>query len=221
MHEELILWSSPGFRFIELPDSHTTGSSIMPQKKNPDVSELIRGKTGRVYGALMGLLTVMKGLPLSYNKDMQEDKEGVIDTARTLAASLDLTAAMLPKLELDPERMAAAAGEAYSNATDLADHLAAKGVPFREAHRLVGRLVAMAIERGVKLEQLPLEDLRAVSDLLDREAVEARRLERVVDARSSYGGTAPRAGRGADRTGPGGAGRGGILKPVASEAAPG
>jgi argininosuccinate lyase len=139
----------------------------MPQKKNPDVAELIRGKTGRVYGALVGLLTVMKGLPLAYNKDMQEDKEGVFDAAATLAVCLRLTADMLPKTRVRAERTRHAAGRAFSNATDLADHLARGGIPFREAHEAVGRLVAIALAEGVDLQDLPLERLREVAPQLD------------------------------------------------------
>jgi argininosuccinate lyase len=188
--EELILWSSQEFGFVELPDSHTTGSSIMPQKKNPDVAELVRGKTGRVYGALVGLLTVMKGLPLSYNKDMQEDKEGAFDAARTLATCLRLMADMLPRMRLREERMRHAAGRAYSNATDLADHLARGGLPFRQAHEAAGTLVAIAIARGCDLQDLPLETMREVAPSLDERVYDALDLDAVVDARSSYGGTA-------------------------------
>ena len=190
LSEELILWSSQEFGFITLPDSHTTGSSIMPQKKNPDVSELIRGKTGRVYGSLLGLLTVLKGLPLTYNKDMQEDKEGVIDTADTLALCLQLSADMLPRITVHADRMRHAAGRAYSNATDLADYLARKGVPFREAHEIVGRLVALAGEAGRDLQELELATLRSVDARIDDDVHAALALEAVVDARSSYGGTA-------------------------------
>ncbi len=192
LSEELILWSSQEFGFVELPDSHTTGSSIMPQKKNPDVSELIRGKTGRVYGALMGLLTVMKGLPLAYNKDMQEDKEGAFDAAETLAVCLRLTADMLPRLQVRAERTRQAAGRAFSNATDLADYLARRGLPFREAHEAVGRLVAIALERGVDLQDLDLATLRAVSPQFDDDVYVTLDVETVVDARDSYGGTARR-----------------------------
>ena len=190
LHDELILWSSAEFGFVELPDSHTTGSSIMPQKKNPDVSELVRGKSGRVFGALLGLLTVMKGLPLAYNKDMQEDKEGVLDAADTLATCLRLTADMLPRIRPNEARMRAAAGRAYANATDLADYLAEKGLPFREAHEVVGRLVARAIRDDVPLEALPLDTLREASELIDADAVDRLQLDAVVDARTSYGGTA-------------------------------
>ena len=189
LSEELILWSSQEFGFVTLPDSHTTGSSIMPQKKNPDVSELVRGKTGRVYGNLMALLTVMKGLPLAYNKDMQEDKEGVFDTAATLSVCLKLTVSMLPKMRLNKERMYHAAGRAYSNATDLADYLAKKGLPFREAHETVGKLVALGVEEGKDLQDLSLESLRSASSLVEEDVYEVLRLEAVVNARNSYGGT--------------------------------
>lgn len=188
--EELILWSSQEFGFIDLPDSHTTGSSIMPQKKNPDVAELIRGKTGRVYGALMGLLTVMKGLPLAYNKDMQEDKEGVFDAAHTLAVALRLCCDMLPKSRMRAERTRHAAGRAFSNATDLADYLARRGLPFREAHEAVGKLVALALGAGVDLQELSLEQLQSVAPQIEGDVYEALALEAVVDARASYGGTA-------------------------------
>jgi argininosuccinate lyase len=190
LSEELILWSTQEFGFVELPDSHTTGSSIMPQKKNPDVSELIRGKTGRVYGSLLALLTVMKGLPLAYNKDMQEDKEGAFDAARTLAVCLRLTADMLPRMRLREDRMRDAASAAFSNATDLADHLARGGMPFREAHDAVGRLVRLAEARGVRLQDLPLDDLRSVAPQLSEDVYPVLDVEAVVDARASYGGTA-------------------------------
>ena len=191
MAEELILWSSNEFGFVDLPDSHTTGSSIMPQKKNPDVPELIRGKTGRVYGSLVGLLTVMKGLPLAYNKDMQEDKEGVFDAVATLRACLTLQAELVPRIEAKPDAMRAAAGAAYANATDLADHLAKRGVPFREAHEVVGRLVARALADGVPLEALPADVLRAEHPALDDDAYAALDLDAVVAARTSFAGTAP------------------------------
>lgn len=189
MSEELILWSSQEFGFIQLPDSHTTGSSIMPQKKNADVSELIRGKTGRVYGSLMGLLTVMKGLPLTYNKDMQEDKEGVFDAGRTLQVCLQLSSDMLPLLTVNRERMYFAAGRAYSNATDLADYLAKKGLPFRSAHEVTGRLVALGIREGRDLQELSLFELQQVSNLIEEDVFDVLKLENVVNARNSYGGT--------------------------------
>ncbi|WMT56575.1 argininosuccinate lyase [Truepera radiovictrix] len=190
LSEELILWSSQEFGFVTLPDSHTTGSSIMPQKKNPDVSELTRGKTGRVYGHLLGLLTTLKGLPLAYNKDLQEDKEGVFDTADTLRVCLTLTADLLPKLVPNASRMREAAGRAYSNATDLADYLARQGLPFREAHEVVGKLVARALREGKDLQELTLAEMRAACALIGEEVFEVLRLESVVNARSSYGGTA-------------------------------
>jgi len=190
LSEELILWSSQEFGFVTLPDAYTTGSSIMPQKKNPDVCELVRGKTGRVYGALMGLLTVMKGLPLAYNKDMQEDKEGLFDALDTAEDSLRLYAGMLPRIEVHRARMREAAGRAYSNATDLADYLARKGVPFRDAHHVVGRLVARALAAGVPLEGLALEDMREEDARIEADVFAALDLDAVVDARSSYGGPA-------------------------------
>ena len=190
LSEELILWSSQEFGFVTLPDSHTTGSSIMPQKKNPDVSELVRGKTGRVYGNLMALLTVMKGLPLAYNKDMQEDKEGVFDSADTLQIVLKLTLSLLPKMKVNAERTHYAAGRAYSNATDLADYLAKKGLPFREAHEVVGKLVALGLDEDKDLQDLSLEEMRAVSEQIDEDVFEVLKLETVVNARNSYGGTA-------------------------------
>ena len=190
LSEELILWSSQEFGFVTLPDSHTTGSSIMPQKKNPDVSELVRGKTGRVYGHLMGLLTVMKGLPLAYNKDMQEDKEGVFDSAETLMTALQLYIDMLPRMTVHAARTRHAAGRAFSNATDLADYLVRKGLPFREAHDVVGRLVALCLQEGKDLQNLTLDQMQRISPLIDDAAYQVLTLEHVVDARTSYGGTA-------------------------------
>ncbi|MEJ2287841.1 MAG: argininosuccinate lyase [Deinococcales bacterium] len=190
LSEELILWSSQEFGFVTLPDSHTTGSSIMPQKKNPDVCELVRGKTGRVYGALMGLLTVMKGLPLAYNKDMQEDKEGVMDAADTAEDALRLYLDMLPRITVHEGRMRSAAAHAFSNATDLADYLVRKGLPFRDAHRVVGELVRRALDAGTSLEDLPLETLRQADPRIDEDVYRTLSLENVVDARTSFGGTA-------------------------------
>ena len=190
LSEELIIWSSQEFGFITLPDSHTTGSSIMPQKKNPDMCELIRGKTGRVCGHLTGLLMTMKGLPLAYNKDMQEDKEGVFDAADTVKASLEIYATMLPGIIVHTGRMQAAAGEAFSNATDLADYLARRGLPFREAHEVVGRLVIECVRQGLTLEQLSLEQLQQASPLIESDVYQVLRLDEVVNARDSLGGTA-------------------------------
>ncbi len=190
LSEELILWSSQEFGFVTLPDSHTTGSSIMPQKKNPDVCELVRGKTGRVYGNLMSLLTVMKGLPLAYNKDMQEDKEGIFDSADTLKVALKLHMDMLPKIELNSERSYYSAGRAFSNATDLADYLAKKGLPFRKAHEVVGNLVALALKEGKDLQELDLKKMQSLSKFIDEDVYNVLKLENVINARSSYGGTA-------------------------------
>lgn len=187
--EELILWSSQEFGFVTLPDSHTTGSSIMPQKKNADVSELTRGKTGRVYGHLLGLLTTLKGLPLTYNKDLQEDKEGAFDAADTLRICLRLTADLLPKLTVHRERLHHAAGRAYSNATDLADYLAKKGLPFREAHEVAGKLVALCISEGKDLQDLSMGQMKEASSLIEQDVFEVLRLKNVVNARNSYGGT--------------------------------
>jgi argininosuccinate lyase len=190
LSEELILWSSQEFGFVTLSDAHTTGSSIMPQKKNPDVCELVRGKTGRVYGHLLALLTVMKGLPLAYNKDLQEDKEGVFDTVDTLNLSLRLYAEILLEITVHEKRTYHAAGRAYSNATDLADYLAKKGLPFREAHEVVGRLVALALSQGKNLQDLSLDAMRQVSPLIEDDVYDVLRLEHVVGSRNSYGGTA-------------------------------
>jgi len=190
LSEELILWSSKEFSFIILPDSHTTGSSIMPQKKNPDMCELIRGKTGRVCGSLMALLMTMKGLPLAYNKDMQEDKEGVFDTVDTIQSSLKIYSTMLPGVQVHAERMRDAAGAAFSNATDLADYLSRKGLPFREAHKVVGRLVAICLEKNISLESLPLETMQEFSPLIGADIMEYLQLDAVVNARDSLGGTA-------------------------------
>src|SRR5690606_38772219 len=167
LSEELIIWSSQEFGFVTLPDAFTTGSSMMPQKKNPDACELVRGKTGRVYGSLLGLLTVMKGLPLTYNKDMQEDKEGLFDALDTAEDSLRIYSAMLPRMRVNAVRMRRAAAAGFSNATDLADHIVRSGVPFREAHHVVGRLVALALDEGVSLEELNLEQMRTVDERID------------------------------------------------------
>src|SRR5690606_33532831 len=190
LSEELILWSSAEFGFVTLPDAYTTGSSMMPQKKNPDVCELVRGKTGRVYGALVGILTVMKGLPLAYDKDMQEDKQGLFDALDTAEDSLRLYVGMLPRVEFHERRMRQAAEGGFSNATDLADYLVRRGVPFREAHHVVGRLVALALDEGVGLSDLPLERMREADERIGEDVYEALSLESVVNARASFGGTA-------------------------------
>lgn len=188
--EEIILWSTGEFGFITLSDGYSTGSSIMPQKKNPDFAELIRGKSGRVYGDLMALLTTMKGLPLAYNKDMQEDKEGVIDAAGTLADSMRCAAGMIATMTVHEDAMLASARKGFMAATDVADYLAKKGMPFREAHAVVGHLVLLCEKRGIQLEDLSLADLRAESDLFEEDVVGQLDLRNIVDARTTEGGTA-------------------------------
>ena len=187
--EELILWSSWEFGFVELSDSFTTGSSIMPQKKNADMAELIRGKTGRVYGHLMALLTTLKGLPLAYNKDMQEDKEGIFDSIDTLKTSLRVFAPMVETMTVRKERMRAAAKEGFINATDLADYLTKKGMPFRNAYKITGQIVAFCIDSGTDLESLPLEDYRSFSPLFEADLYDEIALETCVNKRISKGGT--------------------------------
>ena len=189
--EELIIWNSAAYRFIELPDRFCTGSSIMPQKKNPDVPELVRGKTGRVYGHLVALLTLMKSQPLAYNKDNQEDKEPLFDTLDTVLACLRAFADMIPAIEANREAMYRAAGAGYSTATDLADYLVRHGVPFRDAHEIVGRAVHLAIERDCTLDELPLADLQALSPAITEDVYQSLTLEGSVNARDHFGGTAP------------------------------
>ena len=188
--EEVILWCSWEFKFIELDDAYATGSSIMPQKKNPDVAELVRGKTGRVYGDLMGLLTVMKGLPLAYNKDMQEDKEPVFDAIDTVEMCLPVFARMLDTMTVRADNMRAAAGRGFINATDCADYLTKKGMAFRDAYTVTGRLVAECAAREKTLEELTLAELRAVSDLFGEDVFEALKLENCMALRGSFGGPA-------------------------------
>ncbi|HJB12342.1 MAG TPA: argininosuccinate lyase [Candidatus Oscillibacter excrementigallinarum] len=188
--EEVILWCSWEFKFIELDDAYATGSSIMPQKKNPDVAELVRGKTGRVYGDLMSLLTVMKGLPLAYNKDMQEDKEPVFDAIDTVEMCLPVFAAMLDTMTVRTDNMRKAAGHGFINATDCADYLTKKGMPFRDAYTVTGHLVAQCTEQGKTLEELTLEELQAVSGLFDADVYDALNLENCMALRASYGGPA-------------------------------
>ena len=188
--EEIILWCSWEFKFIELDDAYATGSSIMPQKKNPDVAELVRGKTGRGYGALMGLLTVMKGLSLAYNKDMQEDKEPVFDALDTVEMCIPVFAAMLDTMTVRTDNMRKAAGRGFINATDCADYLTKKGMPFRDAYTVTGRLVADCTARGKTLEELTLEELRGVSDLFGEDVYEALNLENCMALRNSFGGPA-------------------------------
>ena len=188
--EEVILWCSWEFKFIELDDAYATGSSIMPQKKNPDVAELVRGKTGRVYGDLMSLLTVMKGLPLAYNKDMQEDKEPVFDAIDTVEMCLPVFAAMIDTMTVRTDNMRKAAGKGFINATDCADYLTKKGMPFRDAYTVTGKLVAACTAQGKTLEELTLDELKAVSDLFDQDVYEAINLENCMALRASYGGPA-------------------------------
>ena len=189
--EELIIWNSAAYRFIDLPDRFCTGSSIMPQKKNPDVPELVRGKTGRVYGHLVALLTLMKSQPLAYNKDNQEDKEPLFDTVNTVLACLRAFADMIPAIEANREVMYRAAGAGYSTATDLADYLVRRGVAFRDAHEIVGRAVHLAIERDCILDALPLADLQALSPTIGEDVYPYLTLEGSVNARDHFGGTAP------------------------------
>jgi argininosuccinate lyase len=189
--EELILWSTPEFGFVELSDKVTTGSSIMPQKKNPDAAELIRGRCGRVYGALMGCLTMMKGLPLAYNRDMQEDKVHLFAALDVLEPSLALMDLMIKTAEWKPDRMLASLSGDFSNATDLADDLVGKGVSFREAHEITGSVVRACIKDGVKLEELSVENLRAHHPKFDASTVAKLAHETVMSARKSAGGTAP------------------------------
>ena len=188
--EEIILWCSWEFKYADLDDAYSTGSSIMPQKKNPDVAELVRGKTGRVYGDLMTLLTVMKALPLAYNKDMQEDKEPVFDAIDTVEMCLPVFGAMLQTLTIRPKNMAKAAAGGFINATDCADYLVKKGLPFREAYMIVGRLVNLCIKTGDTLDTLTLKDFRAISGLFDEDVYKALELKTCVNGRSVYGGPA-------------------------------
>jgi argininosuccinate lyase len=189
--EEVILWSSSEFGFITLDDAYSTGSSIMPQKKNPDFAELVRGKTGRVYGNLLGLLTTMKGLPLAYNKDMQEDKEGVFDSIDTLGMSLTAMQGMVATMRVNADTMFAAAHGGFMAATDLADWLASEGMPFREAHEVVGQIVAYAEKDGRTLQQLTLDELQQFSPVFTAAALEALDIRAIVSRRTVYGGTAP------------------------------
>ena len=190
--EEIILWSGPVYGYIEIGDGFTTGSSIMPQKKNPDVAELVRGKTGRVYGDLTALLTIMKGLPMTYNRDLQEDKEPVFDASDTLQLCLEVTARMIPSIEVRRERMEAAVREGFLEATDLADYLAGKGVPFREAHRIVGEAVLYCVKREKRLPELTLDELGSFSSVFDRDVFDGMKPSALVRSRDQIGGTAPR-----------------------------
>lgn len=189
--EEVILWSSWEFKFVELSDAFTTGSSIMPQKKNPDMAELVRGKTGRVYGDLISLLTVMKGIPLAYNKDMQEDKEGVFDACDTVKMCLDIFTGMISTMKAVPENMMKAAQEGFINATDVADYLVRKGLPFRSAYKISGQIVSKCIKEKKVLETLTLEEYREFSELFDTDIYDAVDLVSCAMRRTSEGGTSP------------------------------
>jgi len=191
MCEELVLWSSGEFQFISMDDAYSTGSSIMPQKKNPDVAELVRGKTGRVYGDLVALLTVMKGLPLAYNKDMQEDKEPVFDTVDTIQKCLLIVEPMLRTMQIHRDTLSRGAKGGFTNATDLADYLAKKGLPFREAHELVGRIVLHCSKQEIGLEDLSLSDYQALSPIFEEDLFEAIGIEFCVRARKLKGGPSP------------------------------
>ncbi|MBO5454845.1 MAG: argininosuccinate lyase [Clostridia bacterium] len=191
LSEEIILWCSWEFKFIELDDSFSTGSSIMPQKKNPDITELIRGKTGRVYGDLNTLLTMMKGLPLAYNKDMQEDKEAIFDAVDTVKECIETFIPMLDTMRTIPENMRRAAAKGFINATDLADYLTKKGVPFRDAYKISGTLVAWCIDNDTVLENVPLEEFKKYSDIFEEDVYDAISLETCVNTRTSEGGPSP------------------------------
>ena len=191
--EEIIIWNSNEYRFVELDDSYSTGSSIMPQKKNPDIAELVRGKTGRVYGALMSLLTTMKGIPLAYNKDMQEDKEVVFDAMDTVKDCLVLFTGMIQTMGFHSDRMAVSAMNGFTNATDAADYLVGKGVPFRDAHGIIGRLVLYCIEKNTSIDALSLEELKEISNKFDEDIFEAVSLKTCVEKRLTTGGPGPEA----------------------------
>ena len=193
--EEIILWSSWEFKFIELDDSYTTGSSIMPQKKNPDMAELIRGKTGRVYGNLMSLLTTLKGLPLAYNKDMQEDKESIFDSLDTVKACLEILSPMVASMKVNAENTYRAAQKGFINATDLADYLVKKGMPFRSAYKIVGQIVADCIKKNCVLDEYPLSDYQAFSPLFAEDLYSEISLEACVQKRCSEGGASPKSVR--------------------------
>ena len=193
--EEIIIWNSNEYQFVEIDDAYSTGSSIMPQKKNPDIAELVRGKTGRVYGALMSLLTTMKGIPLAYNKDMQEDKELTFDAIDTVENCVTLFTGMLRTMKFRKERMAASAMNGFTNATDAADYLVGKGVPFRDAHSIIGRLVLYCVEKGTSIDRLSLDELRGISDKFEEDIYMAVSLETCVEKRLTIGGPGPEAMR--------------------------
>jgi argininosuccinate lyase len=187
--EELVLWSSSEFAFITISDAFTTGSSIMPQKKNPDVAELVRGKTARVVGNLVAIITLMKSLPLAYNRDMQEDKEPLFDTVNTLKACVDIYTHMLPNIKVNRETMLEAAQHGFLNATDLADYLVVKGMPFREAHSVSGKSVAYALENNKELHDLTVDEFKKFSDLIGSDVFEYLSIEKMISRRVTHGGT--------------------------------
>lgn len=189
--EEIIIWNSNEYRFIELDDAFSTGSSIMPQKKNPDIAELVRGKTGRVYAALMGLLTTMKGIPLAYNKDMQEDKELTFDAIDTVKGCVSLFKGMIDTMKFNDKRMADSAKQGFTNATDAADYLVKKGVAFREAHGIVGQLVLLCLDKGIALDDLPLEEYKKISPVFEEDVYEAISLDTCVNKRLTLGAPGP------------------------------
>ena len=186
-YEEIILWNSNEYQFVELDDSYSTGSSIMPQKKNPDIAELVRGKTGRVYGHLMALLTTMKGLPLAYNKDMQEDKEGVFDALDTVIDCLTLFTGMVKTMKFRKDVMEKSAAKGFTNATDAADYLVNHGVPFRDAHGIIGQLVLTCLDKGISLDELPLEDYKAISPVFEEDIYDAISMKTCVEKRMTLG----------------------------------
>ena len=193
--EEIIIWNSNEYQFVEIDDAYSTGSSIMPQKKNPDIAELVRGKTGRVYGALMSLLTTMKGIPLAYNKDMQEDKELTFDAIDTVEDCLALFTGMLRTMRFRKERMAESAMNGFTNATDAADYLVGKGVPFRDAHGIIGRLVLYCVDKGSSIDRLSMEELQRISDKFEADIYDAVSLKTCVEKRLTIGGPGPEAMR--------------------------
>lgn len=189
--EEIIMWCSWEFKFIELDDAYATGSSIMPQKKNPDITELIRGKTGRVTGDLVTLLSMLKGLPLAYNKDMQEDKEAIFDAVDTVVLCIKTFTPMIQTMRINKQNMRAAAAKGFINATDCADYLVKKGMPFRDAYKITGKLVAFCIDKGITLETLPIDEYKSLSELFDNDVYDAINLENCVNLRKSEGGPSP------------------------------
>ncbi len=191
--EEIIIWNSNEYQFVELDDAYSTGSSIMPQKKNPDIAELVRGKTGRVYGALMSILTTMKGIPLAYNKDMQEDKELTFDAIDTVKGCLALFTGMISTMKLNKKNMEASAKNGFTNATDAADYLVNHGVPFRDAHGIVGQLVLYCIEKGISLDEMSLEEYKAISPVFEADIYEAISLTECVNKRNTIGAPGPQA----------------------------